>query len=110
MRNGISLLERTGTHLHRIRHVAPDRPRDTSAGLARIVVKLRPEQYDELSRHVREVGSTMSAFCRESIVKVMREVHLEVARSHRETYRGCSKTNHLDRCAALGTLLVLTGP
>jgi hypothetical protein len=31
----------------------------------RIVVKLRPDQYDQLVRHVREIGSTMSAFLRE---------------------------------------------
>jgi hypothetical protein len=35
----------------------------------RITVKLRPSEYDELSRHVREIGSTMSAFFRESVVK-----------------------------------------
>jgi hypothetical protein len=45
----------------------------TSTGMVRVIVKLRPEQYDKLVRHVREVGSTMSAFCRESAVKAMRE-------------------------------------
>jgi hypothetical protein len=39
----------------------------------RIVVKLRPDQYDQLVRHVREIGSTMSAFLRESSAKAMRE-------------------------------------
>jgi hypothetical protein len=39
----------------------------------RIVVKLRPDQYDQLVRHVREIGSTMSAFLRESAAKVMKE-------------------------------------
>jgi hypothetical protein len=39
----------------------------------RVIVKLRPEQYDELFRHVREVGSTMSAFCRESAMNAMTE-------------------------------------
>jgi hypothetical protein len=39
----------------------------------RIVVKLRPEQYDQLVRHVREIGSTMSAFLRESAARVMKE-------------------------------------
>jgi hypothetical protein len=41
--------------------------------MVRVIVKLRPEQYDELFHHVREVGSTISAFCRESAVKAMRE-------------------------------------
>jgi hypothetical protein len=39
----------------------------------RIVVKLRPDQYDQLVRHVREIGSTMSAFLRESAATVMKE-------------------------------------
>jgi hypothetical protein len=39
----------------------------------RIVVKLRPDQYDELVRHVSEIGSTMSAFLRESAARVMKE-------------------------------------
>jgi hypothetical protein len=39
----------------------------------RIVVKLRPDQYDQLVRHVRENGSTMSAFLRESAARVMKE-------------------------------------
>jgi hypothetical protein len=39
----------------------------------RIVVKLRPDQYDELVRHARERGSTMSAFLRESAARVMKE-------------------------------------
>ena len=49
--------------------------RDKSAGMVRITVKLRPDQYDEVFRHVREIGSTISAFCRESIAKAMRERH-----------------------------------
>ena len=52
--------------------LAPHRPRDTSGGLVRIVVKLRPEHYDELSNDVREIGSTISAFCRETLVKALR--------------------------------------
>jgi hypothetical protein len=48
-------------------------PRDGSAPMVRIIVKLRPEQYDDLFRYVREIGSTMSAFCRESTVKAMRD-------------------------------------
>jgi hypothetical protein len=39
----------------------------------RIVVRLRPDEYDQLVRHVREIGSTMSAFLRESAAKVMKE-------------------------------------
>lgn len=52
-----------------------------SGGMVRVIVKLRIEQYDELFRHVREVGSTMSAFCRESAVKAMREEHSGTERS-----------------------------
>jgi hypothetical protein len=40
-----------------------------SSCTVRITVKLRPSEYDELFRHVREIGSTMSAFFRESAVK-----------------------------------------
>jgi hypothetical protein len=39
----------------------------------RIVVRLRPDEYDQLVRHVREIGSTMSAFLRESAARVMNE-------------------------------------
>jgi hypothetical protein len=53
--------------------------RHPSAGMVRIIVNLRPEQYDELFRHVREVGSTMSAFCRESVVNALREEHPNAA-------------------------------
>ena len=42
-----------------------------SACTVRVTVKLRPSEYDELSRHVREIGSTMSAFFRESVAKAM---------------------------------------
>jgi hypothetical protein len=41
----------------------------------RVIVKLTPDQYDELIRHVREIGSTMSAFFRESAAKAMKEDH-----------------------------------
>ena len=47
--------------------------KDKSTGMVRIIVKLRHEQYDDLFRYVRQVGSTMSAFCRESAVKAMKE-------------------------------------
>jgi hypothetical protein len=47
---------------------------DGSCGCTvRIVVKLRPDQYDQLVRHVREIDSTMSAFLRESAARVMKE-------------------------------------
>jgi hypothetical protein len=46
---------------------------DKSIGMVRVTVKLRPDQYDELSQYVRKVGSTMSAFFRESAAKAMRE-------------------------------------
>ena len=40
----------------------------------RVTVKqLRPSEYDEISAHVREIGSTMSAFFRESALKATRE-------------------------------------
>ena len=40
---------------------------DDKVGLTvRITVKLRPDEYDKLFRHVLRIGSTMSAFLRES--------------------------------------------
>jgi hypothetical protein len=53
---------------------------DKSVGMVRVTVKLRPDQYDELFQYVREVGSTMSAFFRESAVKALREAHPDTAR------------------------------
>jgi hypothetical protein len=47
--------------------------KNKSAGLLRVVVRLRPEEYDELFHHVRGIGSTMSAFFRESAVRAMVE-------------------------------------
>jgi hypothetical protein len=44
-----------------------------SVSMVRVTVKLRPDQYDELFQYVREIGSTMSAFFRESAVNAMRE-------------------------------------
>jgi hypothetical protein len=38
-----------------------------------VIVKLRPDEYDELSRHVRRIGSTMSAFLRGSAARAMKE-------------------------------------
>jgi hypothetical protein len=51
----------------------------------RIVVKLRPDQYDELVRHVREIGSTMSAFLRESSAKAMKKQHPHPARDSQQS-------------------------
>ena len=53
-----------------------------SACTVRVTVKLRPDEYDELFRHVCEIGSTMSAFFRESAARAMKEKHLDVALSH----------------------------
>lgn len=53
----------------------PSSPQDTCAGMVRVVVRLRPEQYDELFRHARASGLTMSAFFRESALNAMREEH-----------------------------------
>jgi hypothetical protein len=39
----------------------------------RVIVKMTPDQYDELIRHVREIGSTMSAFFRDSAARAMKE-------------------------------------
>jgi hypothetical protein len=53
-----------------------------SACTVRVTVKLRPEEYDELFRHVCEIGSTMSAFFRQSAARAMKEEHPDTARSH----------------------------
>jgi hypothetical protein len=39
----------------------------------RVTVKLRPDEYDDLCRHVRRIGSTMSAFLRESAARAIKE-------------------------------------
>jgi hypothetical protein len=39
----------------------------------RITVKLRPDEYDELCRHVCRIGTTMSAFLRESAARAIKE-------------------------------------
>jgi hypothetical protein len=47
---------------------------DDKAGLTvRVIVKLRPDEYDELFRHVRRIGSTMSAFLRASAARAIEE-------------------------------------
>jgi hypothetical protein len=39
----------------------------------RITVKFRPDEYDELFRHVCRIGTTMSAFLRESAARAIQE-------------------------------------
>jgi hypothetical protein len=39
----------------------------------RVTVKLRPDEYDGLCRHVAQLGTTMSAFLRESAARAIRE-------------------------------------
>jgi hypothetical protein len=47
---------------------------DDKIGLTvRVTVKFRPDEYDELFRHVRQIGSTMSAFLRESAGRAIEE-------------------------------------
>jgi hypothetical protein len=55
---------------------------DKSACTVRMTVKLRPDEYDAMFRHVREIGSTMSAFFRESAAKAMKDGHPDPTRSH----------------------------
>jgi hypothetical protein len=50
---------------------------NNSGCTVRVIVKLRPDQYDELIRHFREVGSTISAFFRDSAARAMKENHLD---------------------------------
>jgi hypothetical protein len=50
---------------------------NNSGCTVRVVVKLRPDQYDQLTRHVREIGSTMSAFFRDSAARAMKESRLD---------------------------------
>jgi hypothetical protein len=46
---------------------------DDKIGLTvRVTVKFRPDEYDELFRHVRRIGSTMSAFLRASAAKAIK--------------------------------------
>jgi hypothetical protein len=47
----------------------------------RITVKLRPDEYDELFRHVSRMGSTMSAFLRESAARAIKEERCVLNRS-----------------------------
>jgi hypothetical protein len=46
---------------------------DRSDRTVRITVKVRPDEYDKFCRHVRQLGSNLSAFFRESAEKAMRE-------------------------------------
>jgi hypothetical protein len=50
---------------------------NNSGCTVRVIIKLRHDQYDELIRHVREIGSTMSAFFRDSAARAMKENHLD---------------------------------
>jgi hypothetical protein len=43
---------------------------------------MRPDEYDKLFRHVCEIGSTMSAFFRESAATAMKEKHPDMALRH----------------------------
>jgi hypothetical protein len=52
-----------------------------SACTVRVTVKLRPDEYDELFRHVCEIGSTMSAFFRESAARAMHEKRPDITPS-----------------------------
>ena len=62
-------LERAESDVRRIMTESDDKAGFT----VRITVKLRPDEYDELNRHVRRIGSTMSAFLRESAAKAIEE-------------------------------------
>jgi hypothetical protein len=60
---------------------------DKATGMVRVTVKLPPDQYDELFRHVHEIGSTMSAFFRECAAKAMKEDPPDAARGPAERQR-----------------------
>jgi hypothetical protein len=47
--------------------------KDRSGRTIRITVKVRPDEYDKFFSHVRDIGSNLSAFFRESAVKAMKE-------------------------------------
>jgi hypothetical protein len=53
---------------------------DKFACTVRITVRLRPDEYDALFRHVCVRGCTMSKYFRESAAKAMREDHPEDVR------------------------------
>ena len=76
-----------------------------SACTVRITVKLRPDEYDELFRHVCEIGSTMSAFFRQSAARAMKEEHPDTARSHPPPNAGLEE-NLADYPAAAGLLAI----
>jgi hypothetical protein len=46
---------------------------DRSGRTVRITVKVRPDEYDQFVCHVRNIGSNLSAFFRESAEKAMKE-------------------------------------
>jgi hypothetical protein len=45
--------------------------KEKSGRTVRITVKVRPDEYDEFTSHVRDIGSNLSAFFRESAAKAM---------------------------------------
>ena len=47
--------------------------KERSGRTIRITVKLRPDEYDKFICHVRDIGSNLSAFFRESAAKAMKE-------------------------------------
>ena len=53
-----------------------------SACTVRVTVKLRLDEYDKLFCHVCEIGSTMSAFFRESAARAVKKKHPDTALSH----------------------------
>ena len=47
--------------------------KDRSGRTIRISVKVRPDEYDKFFSHVRDIGSNLSTFFRESAEKAMEE-------------------------------------
>ena len=74
------LQSKDSRELHLLERQQMTKEEDKAVGMVRVTVKLRPDQYDELFQYVREVGSTMSAFFRESAMTAMREAHPDRAR------------------------------
>jgi hypothetical protein len=73
----------------------------------RVIVKLRPEQYDELFRYVHLVGSTLSEFLRESAVNAMDPSRKAKSSTQvlakTKTVRKAAKSTHRDRSSQLAT-------
>jgi hypothetical protein len=67
---------------------------DNPGHTVRITVKLRPDEYDAMVRHVRDIGSTMSAFLRESAAKAIRDKHRSAAHSRQSrSWTAPARTN-----------------